>query len=324
MLTVFYLDQGLLCQDVVQGGGGGGLPPSTVWIDLLSPTRDEERLVEVWTEIEVPTREEMQEIELSSRLYVEGRAMVMTMPIINKATTEAPESAAITFIIVDGRMITVRYVDPVPFSMFIRRISRNPAMIADGEKALMGLLEQIADRLADILEGATADLEALSRQVFVSADDQPRGSKDLRRILQNVGRTGDLATRAKDSLLGLNRLLLFLSAQASFKKDARSRIKTLMRDATSIAEHANFLSSKVSFLLDATLGLINIEQNNIIKIFSVAAVAFLPPTLIASIYGMNFQVMPELGWRFGYLWAIGLMLLSAIVPLWYFRRRKWL
>lgn len=324
MLTVFYLDQGVLCQDVVQGDGGGGLPPSTVWIDLLSPTRDEERLVEGWTEIEVPTREEMQEIELSSRLYVEGRAMVMTMPIINKATTEAPESAAITFIIVDGRMITVRYVDPVPFSMFIRRISRNPAMIADGEKALMGLLEQIADRLADILEGATADLEALSRQVFVSADDQPRGSKDLRRILQNVGRTGDLATRAKDSLLGLNRLLLFLSAQASFKKDARSRIKTLMRDATSIAEHANFLSSKVSFLLDATLGLINIEQNNIIKIFSVAAVAFLPPTLIASIYGMNFQVMPELGWRFGYLWAIGLMLLSAIVPLWYFRRRKWL
>jgi len=323
MLTVFYLDQGLLCQDVVQGDAGG-MPPSTVWIDLLSPTRDEERLVEGWTEIEVPTREEMQEIELSSRLYVEGRAMVMTMPIINKATTEAPESAAITFIIVDGRMITVRYVDPVPFSMFIRRISRNPAMIADGEKALMGLLEQIADRLADILEGATADLEALSRQVFVSADDQPRGSKDLRRILQNVGRTGDLATRAKDSLLGLNRLLLFLSAQASFKKDARSRIKTLMRDATSIAEHANFLSSKVSFLLDATLGLINIEQNNIIKIFSVAAVAFLPPTLIASIYGMNFQVMPELGWRFGYLWAIGLMLLSAIVPLWYFRRRKWL
>lgn len=323
MLTVFYLDQGLLCQDVVQGDGGA-MPPSTVWVDLLSPTREEERLVEVWTEIEVPTREEMQEIELSSRLYVEGRAMVMTMPVINKATTEAPESAAVTFIIVDGRMITVRYVDPVPFSMFIRRISRNPAMIADGEKALMGVLEQIADRLADILEGATADLEELSRQVFVSADDQPRGSKDLRRILQKVGRTGDLATRAKDSLQGLNRLLLFLSAQASFKKDARSRIKTLMRDATSIAEHANFLSSKVSFLLDATLGLINIEQNNIIKIFSVAAVAFLPPTLIASIYGMNFQVMPELGWRFGYLWAIGLMLLSAIVPLWYFRRRKWL
>lgn len=323
MLTVFYLDQGLLYQDVMPGNGGE-MPPSTVWIDLLSPTREEERLVEGWTEIEVPTREEMQEIELSSRLYVEGRAMLMTMPVINKATTEAPESAAITFIIVDGRMITVRYVDPVPFSMFIRRISRNPAMIADGEKALMGVLEQIADRLADILEGATADLEALSHQVFVSADDQPRGSKDLRRILQKVGRTGDLATRAKDSLLGLNRLLLFLSAQASFKKDARSRIKTLMRDATSIAEHANFLSSKVSFLLDATLGLINIEQNNIIKIFSVAAVAFLPPTLIASIYGMNFQFMPELEWRFGYLWAMGLMLLAAIVPLWYFRRRKWL
>lgn len=323
MLTVFYLDQDLLCQDVVPGDGGA-MPPSTVWIDLLSPTREEERLVEGWAEIEVPTREEMQEIELSSRLYMEGRAMVMTMPVINKATTEAPESAAVTFIVVDGRMITVRYVDPVPFSMFIRRISRNPAMVADGEKALMGVLEQIADRLADILEGATADLEALSRQVFLSADDHPRGSKDLRRILQKVGRIGDLATRAKDSLLGLNRLLLFLSAQASFKKDARSRIKTLMRDATSIAEHANFLSSKVSFLLDATLGLINIEQNNIIKIFSVAAVAFLPPTLIASIYGMNFQVMPELGWRFGYLWAIGLMLLSAIVPLWYFRHRKWL
>ncbi|MBR9970768.1 magnesium transporter CorA family protein [Magnetospirillum sulfuroxidans] len=323
MLTVFHLDQGLLCQDVASADWHE-IPAETVWIDLMSPTREEERQVENWTEIEVPTREEMQEIELSSRLYVEGRATVMTMPVINKASSEAPESAAITFILVKGLMITVRYVDPVPFSMFVRRINRNPAMAASGEQALMGLLEQIADRLADILEGATADLEALSRQVFLTADDRPHGSRDLRRILQKIGRAGDLATRAKDSLLGLNRLLLFLSVQSSFKKEARGRIKMLMRDANSIAEHANFLSGKVSFLLDATLGLINIEQNNIIKIFSVAAVAFLPPTLIASIYGMNFRVMPELDWQFGYLWALGLMLLAAIVPLWYFRRRKWL
>ena len=272
--------------------------------------------------VELPTHEEMQEIEASSRLYEDGGALVMTMPVLTRALTDEPEAAAITFILAGSRLITVRYVEPLPFAMFQRRLARQPALVATGETALVGLLEQIADRLADVLESATADLESISRDIF--RKDVVRGGDDLKDILQRVGRAGDLATKAKDSLLGLNRVLLFLGAQTGIRKDSKMRMKTLMRDANSIAEHATFLSTKVAFLLDATLGMINIEQNNVIKILTVASVAFLPPMLIASMYGMNFDQMPELHTRWGYPLAVAAMFLSAIAPFLYFRRRKWL
>jgi magnesium transporter len=183
----------------------------------------------------------------------------------------------------------------------------------------MNLLEQIVDRLADIMEACVAELETISREIF--GED---GGRDHKEVLRRIGRVGDLSTKAKDSLLSLNRMVLFLTAQARVGKETRTRLKTLSRDVVSITEHATFVASKVTFLLDATLGLINIEQNNIIKIFSVAAVAFLPPTLIASIYGMNFQILPELGWEYGYPMALGLMVLSAVLPFWYFKHRGWL
>ncbi len=320
MLTLFHFEQGILQQTVVDGLLEA-LPEQTVWIDMLTPTRDDETAISRLLNIDIPSHEEMKEIEASSRLYEEGGALVMTMPVLSRAMTDEPESAVVTFILAGTRLLTVRYVDPLPFSMFVRRLARQPALVASGEQALVGVLEQIADRLADVLEGATADMETISRDIFRKSDVK---GQDLKDILQRVGRAGDLATKAKDSLLGLNRLLLFLGGQTGIRKDVKVRMKTLMRDTSSIADHASFLSTKVSFLLDATLGMINIEQNNIIKLFTVASVAFLPPTLIASIYGMNFKVLPELQWRYGYPIALGLMLLSAVVPFIYFRRKKWL
>ncbi len=320
MLTLFHFEQGILQQAVVDGLLDS-LPEQTVWIDLLTPSRDDEAAVSRLLNVDIPSHAEMQEIEASSRLYEDGGALVMTMPVLTRAMTDEPEAAAVTFILAGTRLLTVRYVDPQPFGMFVRRLGRQSALVATGEQALVGLLEQIAGRLADVLEGATADLEAISRDIFRKSEVK---GPDLKDILQRVGRAGDMATKAKDSLLGLNRLMLFLGAQTSIRKDVKLRMKTLMRDANSIAEHATFLSTKVAFLLDATLGMINIEQNNIIKLFTVAAVAFLPPTLIASIYGMNFKVLPELEWDYGYPLALGLMLLSAIIPFLYFRRKKWL
>ncbi|MGE4528746.1 MAG: magnesium transporter CorA family protein [Rhodospirillaceae bacterium] len=320
MLTLFHFDQGLLRQTVVEGALDS-LPEQTVWIDLLTPSRDDETAISRLLNVDIPTHEEMQEIEVSSRLYEDGGAQVMTMPVLTRAMTDEPEAAAITFILAGSRLLTVRYVDPLPFGMFIRRLARQPALVGNGDVALVGLLEQIADRLADVLESATADLEAISRDIFRK---EGASGSDLKDILQRIGRAGDLATKAKDSLLGLNRLLLFLGGQTSIRKEVKLRMKTLMRDATSIAEHATFLSTKVAFLLDATLGMINIEQNNVIKILTVASVAFLPPTLIASMYGMNFAFMPELKWHLGYPWALGLMFASAAVPFLYFRRKKWL
>ena len=310
------------------------LPPHAVWVDLCNPSHSEIASVERAYNMEVPTREEMREIEASSRIYTENGAMVMTAPILHRATTEIPESGVITFILLAETLITVRFVDPLPFAVFTRRAERNPGMAATAQSVLLGLLESVTDRLADVLELAQADMEQVSRDIFAKRTatggtpaqrrEARRKAPDLQEMMRRIGRGGDLATKARDSLLGLSRIAVFLAAQTDLKKDIKARTKTLSRDLASITDHAHFLAGKVNFLLDATLGLINIEQNAIIKIFTVASVAFLPPTLIASIYGMNFDTMPELHWPHGYLVAIGLMILSAVLPMWYFRRRGWL
>jgi magnesium transporter len=309
------------------------LTRDVVWVDLCNPTPSEIASIERAFHMEVPTREEMGEIEASSRLYTENGALVMTAPVLHRATAEIPESGVITFILLAEALVTVRFVDPLPFAAFARRAERNPGLAATAQTALLGLLESITDRLADVLELAQADMEQVSRDIFAkraalstatASREARRKAPDLQDTLRRIGRVGDLATKARDSLLGLSRIAVFLNAQGEMKKDIKARIKTLSRDLGSITDHAHFLAGKVNFLLDATLGLINIEQNAIIKIFTVAAVAFLPPTLIASIYGMNFDFMPELHFRYGYLLAIALMILSAALPMWYFRRRGWL
>ncbi|HET6619149.1 MAG TPA: magnesium transporter CorA family protein [Dongiaceae bacterium] len=347
MIASFVFQGGSLTKTIHSGAAGGrvtdpsttehaagALPREAVWVDLLNPSHAEIASVEHAYAMEVPTREEMREIEASSRLYTENGAIVMTAPIIHRATSEIPESGVITFILLSETLVTVRFVDPLPFSAFARRAERNPGLAANAQAVLLGLLESITDRLADVLELAQADMEQVSRDIFAKraavlgtgaeSREARRKAPDLQDTLRRIGRVGDLATKARDSLLGLSRIAVFLTAQTDLKKDIKARIKTLSRDIASITDHANFLAGKVNFLLDATLGLINIEQNAIIKIFTVAAVAFLPPTLIASIYGMNFDSMPELHWHHGYLFAIALMILSAVVPMWYFRRRGWL
>ncbi len=321
MLALYYREQGSLRHTIVEGAQKD-LPENTIWIDLLNPLRSDELAVERMLGVEVPSREEMQEIEASSRLYVEGKALIMTLPIVNRAGTDEPETTAVTFILAGNCLVTLRYADPTPFSQFIQRMGRQPGIVS-GEQVLIGLLEHVADRSADILETATNDLDNLSRNIF-RASEAPKGTIDFRDVLRRIGHIDELASRARDSLLNFNRLLLFLTAQADMKKENKARVKTMIDDVKSIDEHAIFLLGKVSFLLDATLGLINIEQNNIIKIFSVAAVTFLPPTLVASAYGMNFKYMPELDWLLGYPLAVVLMVLSAAIPFWYFRRKKWM
>ncbi|MDY0882739.1 magnesium transporter CorA family protein [Dongia soli] len=298
--------------------------PVPVWIDMLSPTMEEIAAVEKSLGLEIPTREEMEEIELSSRLYEEEGVLFMTAPVLFNSSTEAPATSAVTFILTRTTLVTLRYVNPVPIQAFARRAERVSGLTASPDMVLLGILEQVVDRLADIMEATTANLESVSLRVFRKGRRTGAAGEDFEDILRQLGRAADLATKAKESLLGLHRLTLFLSTQSRLKKNPQARLKTLSRDIASITEHGNFLANKVTFLLDATLGLINIEQNNIVKIFTVASVAFLPPTLIASIYGMNFKILPELTWSLGYPFAIGLMIMSAVLPFWYFRRRGWL
>lgn len=321
MLSLYALNNGAFEQKT-PSDSMPPLSPAVVWIDLFNPKAEEVTHVQQMTGAPIPSRAEMIEIEASSRLYTEGSALIMTIPVLNKALSEVPGTAIVTFLLIDHRLITIRYEDPTPFSLFAYRLKQQPSLIDSGEKTLLGLLEQIADRLADIMESAIAEMDALSRGIFRQTAGAP--PIDFQDVLQRIGRVGDLTTRAKDSLLGLNRMTAFFAAHTTIDTDEKERFDTLQHDIASLDEHAKFLSERVGFLLNATLGMINIDQNNIIKIFSVVAVAFLPPTLIASIYGMNFEIMPELKWTMGYPIVLALMLLSVLIPFFYFRRKRWL
>jgi magnesium transporter len=325
MLNVFVTDpRGCLVK--VGVAPDAPLPAEAVWIDLVSPIPDEERQVEALLGVEVPTREEMQEIEVSSRLYEEDGALYMTAPVIAKADTEHPEASAVSFILAGSRLVTVRYTEPQPFALFSARCQRAPATYTRGDAVLAGLLDALIDRIADVLEHIGLEVDDISHEVFEHSA-KPRRGGDFQDILRRLGRRGDLTSKVRESLVGVGRVLMFLTQAGMAQKigkELRNRLRTMSRDVRSLTDHASFLSSKINFLLDATLGMINIEQNAIIKIFSVVAVVFLPPTLIASIYGMNFHHLPELDWTLGYPLALLLMLASAITPYLYFKRRGWL
>ncbi|MBN9237535.1 MULTISPECIES: magnesium/cobalt transporter CorA [Phyllobacteriaceae] len=301
---------------------------SIVWVDLFNPTKEEETAVETVFGIAVPTREEMEEIEVSSRLYVEDGGYFMTANLPSQTEADKPEMSPVTFALANKRLVTVRYHEPRAFKTFPLRAEKVATGCTSADTILVGLLEAIVDRLADILEKIGRDIETISHDIFeATATSASRRNRDFQELLKSIGRKEDLASSVRDSLISLQRLAGFLThaaTQTKMGKDSRARIKTLSRDVVSLADHSAFLSQKIGFLLDATLGMISIEQNAIIKIFSVAAVIFLPPTLVASIYGMNFEAMPELKWQVGYPLAIGLMIVSAVLPYWYFRRRGWL
>jgi magnesium transporter len=298
-----------------------------VWIDLVGPSDEEEAQIERQLGIGIPTRDEMEEIEISSRLYKEAGALFMTAILPAHADGDEPDMQPVSFVLSGQHLITVRYHEPRAFQTFPQRAAKVAVGGETGEGVLIALLEAIVDRLADILERAGRDVDEISRKIFRRRGGRPTEAQDFQATLETIGRKGDLTSNIQDSLVTLDRLAGFLSQHISGEdgpQDHRIRVKTLTRDIRSIADHAGYLSQKITFLLDATLGMINIEQNAIIKIFSVAAVVFLPPTLIASIYGMNFEHLPEFEWLLGYPFAIGLMILSAIMPFLFFKRRGWL
>jgi magnesium transporter len=211
--------------------------------------------------------------------------------------------------------------------MFVQRASRPAGCGTTGQDILAGLIETVIDRAADVLQMMGDRIDAISRNVFEERTDPSQRNAELQGTLRALGRLGDLASKQQESLVSIERILLFLSVNfraARVSPDLREQVRTALRDLQSLEEHATFQSSKIQFLLDATLGLVNLEQNNIIKLFSVMAVVFMPPTLIASIYGMNFKHMPELDWPFGYPMAIVLMIVAAVLPYVFFRWKRWL
>jgi magnesium transporter len=305
----------------------GPIPPGAVWFDLVTPTVAEDKLLERTLGIAVPTREEMQEIEVSSRLYQENGARYMTATLMCQSDTATPKTTAVTFILAGHKLVTVRYDEPKPFALISNKLARQCAPTVTGESILMDLLDAVIDRNADILERAGAEIDRVSHDIFEPEGRRVDRTITYRYILKTIGRKGDLTSKVRESLVSIGRLVLYLANEADtmkWPKEMRSQLKSMQRDVQSLSDHATYLANKVTFLLDAMIGVMSVEQNNIIKIFSVAAVALMPPTLIASIYGMNFKHMPELDWTFGYPLAIVLMVIAAILPYWFFKWKRWL
>ncbi|GHC65608.1 magnesium transporter CorA family protein [Limoniibacter endophyticus] len=312
---------------------GGKLVPTPleegvrpVWIDLFNPSEESMRTAEVAVpHIEVPTRDEMEEIELSSRLYVYQGAIYLTAVLPTKADTDQPELVPITFVLSGQQLVTIRFHEPKALMTFAQRTQFTTIACNDGEDILIGLLESIIEHLADHLERVGREIDLVGRVIFNKAvGHSSKRNDELLSVLHQIGAKEEFASRMRESLTTLVRLPPFLLVQPGRSKENKGRLKSVSRDMDALVRHADFLSQKVAFLLDATLGMIGVEQNAIIKIVSVAAVVFLPPTLVASIYGMNFDIMPELKWALGYPMALGMMAVAAILPYLYFKKKGWL
>lgn len=335
---------------------GDVIAEDAVWIDAVSPDTEERQALESALWLFLPTREEASEIEPSSRLYREGNGIYLTVTALVRAESELPETSPVTFVLAGSRLLTLRYADPLPFKTFAHYVERNPESCRGAQVTLAGLLDALVDRVADVLELQGAALDTIGRDVFA----QPvanKGKRDYPRLLTALGRVADLTGKARESLSTIERALLYVStvgrdakdpsrndapapssgasgapgvtgtkphAKDPLSKATQARLKTLVRDVESLADYTDFLSGKSDFLLNAVLGLIANEQSGIIKIISVVSVIIMPPTLIASIYGMNFRVMPELDWPFGYPLALFAMLVAGLIPYLIFKRRGWL
>ena len=312
---------------IVDVAKGDAVPEDARWIDLYQPTREEERAAEGFLTAGLPTREEAAEIEFSSRFYAEDGAVFMTASVLTGVEQGRPTLVPLTIAIAgEQRIATLRHEELRAHKQFLVRATKVGNDCATAASVFHGLIEAIVDRTADVLEKVSSDVDSINQKVFSKRKEKRLGAR-LSALIEEIGFQGELAAKARESLSSLERLVQFASVALppSFAKGAnKNRLKLLARDVRSLEDHVMFLSNKIQFLLDATLGLISVEQNEVIRLLTVAATIFFPPTLIGTVYGMNFQDMPELGWGWGYPAALLLMLASAVLPYLWFKMRGWL
>jgi len=303
-----------------------GIPEGVAWVDLLMPTRNEELETEGFFGVDLPTREESEEIEFSSRFYVEDDAVFMTATLLTGVEKGEPVNSPMTIAVRGGRIVTVRYEDFRALRQFVS-IAAKPGSHCDNVESVFNqMIEAIVDRAADVIEQIAARVEHLNKEIF-SRDRSNKRERPLQEVIGDLGFQDDLAAKIRESLHSLERLVRFagLALPNTFDKGAnRGRLKLAGRDIQSLEAHIAFLSSKISFLLDATLGLISVEQNEVIRVLTLVATIFFPPTLIGTVYGMNFHYMPELDWLWSYPVSLVVMIASALIPFLYFKRKGWL
>lgn len=326
MLTAYgHSGKGLIALEAGAGSliddrGAVTIPDEAVWIDLFRPLPRQVEAVRALG-VDVPTLEEMEQIEISNRLFREEGLEYLTVVLPGKTADGEPSAGPVTFILTPDRLVTVRHHAPRPFEVFPPRAAQSAAGCGSPDRIFLGLGEEIVARLADLLEAAGRVLDEAARSVF--AEDATSDSDALQATLRRVGQQGELIGRVRLALLTMERAVSYFGA---IQRDdpAQALIKGLMRDIQALSVHSDYLSGRIGLTVDATMGMINLLQNATVRIVSVAAVLFLPPTLVASIYGMNFHLMPELDSPWGYPAALALMLASAVGCYLIFKWKKWL
>ncbi len=310
---------------------GTTLPDNVTWIDARDPSADDMAFLSAVTRVGVPTRKDLEEIETSSRLSIDGDTLIMSLPAMIKDEIGYPASTSVGFVLARDRLVTIRFAGLSSFAALEQHLSEKGDLPPGGMGATIALLEIMVDHLADVLEGVGTDLDRMSREIFVSGQRSPgerrpqRANEHLRHTLQAVGRNGDIVSRVSESLLAISRIAPFLMGKGAslLAGDFKARLETITQDARSLGEFQGHLTNKTQFLLDTLLGLANIEQNNVFRVLTVVSVIGIPPTFIASMYGMNFKNIPEYDWAHGYAYGLTLIACSAILPAAWFKFKGW-
>ena len=327
MLNIFTLANGRLFQEEIESLEElSRFQP--IWVDLESPTLEEKRWINQHFGVLIPEDAMDEDIEESARFYEEDNGELHIRSDFLIAHEDEPRTVRVAFIINQqneslksrGVLFSIHDEDVPVFRLLRMRARRAPGLIEDDKDVLLKLFDADAEYSADTLEGIYDELEKASKLVLSEVVTDALAGE----VLGAIARQEDLNGRIRRNVMDTRRAVSFMMRAKMLNAEQFEEARQILRDIESLDSHTAFLFDKINFLMDATVGLININQNKIIKIFSVASVALLPPTLIASIYGMNFQFMPELNFDWGYPYALVLMLASAIVPMWYFRKRGWL
>jgi magnesium transporter len=309
--------------------GSAGALRHAIWIDLQSATPDEIERVQLATGLKVPTEADVSEIETSSRLANRDGALYLSMPLV-RYDDDGPRGVSAGFVLNSERLITVRFAPSRIFDTCADHLPRGTTSHGSAPHIFISLMEAIVDRQADVLEQVRIDLDNLSHGIFAMGVSQAGGHKaedaTLRRTLGQLGHIGDLISHVRDTQVGAARIIPYVEATAAewLPKALAPRLVILRQDIASVSDFDTHLNDKLQFLLDATLGFINIAQNNVMKVMAIASVVGIPPVLIAGIYGMNFKNIPEYDWAWGYAWGWGLIILTTLIPLGIFRWRKWI
>lgn len=314
--------------ELIEAQSESDFPSGVAWVDLVTPTAAELDMVQKYYNIEIPSKKEVWKNNVLNRLYAEENIAYMTAALITKSGTPYPDTAAVTFILGPDFLLTVHDIDPTSFRNLGARLFKSGYLFQSSANLAEALFEEMIIRVAYNSEQVVTMLDELSHGIFATdifLDKKVKNTTSLMKsTLKSLGNAADLNSKINESLHSISRMLIFFKQYTHNEPAQNSIIDMLSSDAQALITQSAFLSDKITFQLDATLGMINVEQNLIIKIFSIFTIFFLPATLVSSIYGMNFTHMPELHWVMGYPFALTLMAICAIVPQIYFRKKGWL